>query len=277
MNTVTSADGTRIAYDCSGSGPAVILVDGALCRRAFGPMTKLAALLSRHFTVVTYDRRGRGDSADVGPYAVSREIDDLAALIEVAGGSAALYGASSGGALSMEAVASGLSVTRLAIFEPPFVSEGGSGPQPDHLTKLRQLLANERRGDAVRYFMRDMLGAPAAVVAMMRLLFPVWSKLEAVAHTLPYDATIMGSWTVPIERAALVRVPTLVLDGEKSDVRLKRASKAVAAAIAGAEHRGLVGQSHNAAASAIAPELIEFFGARAAETTPAHVGASAHS
>jgi pimeloyl-ACP methyl ester carboxylesterase len=266
MNTVTSADGTRIAYDCagSGSGPAVILVDGALCRRAFGPMAKLAALLSSRLTVITYDRRGRGDSEDVGPYAVAREVEDLAALIQVAGGSAALFGASSGAALSMEAVASGLPVTRLAMYEPPFVAEGANASQPDHLAKLRQLVANERRGDAVRYFMRDMVGAPAAVVVMMRLMLPVWSKLKAVAHTLPYDASIMGSWSVPVERAAQVRIPTLIMNGGKTDPRLQRAAKAVAAGIAGAEHRVLAGQTHNVAASALAPALEEFFAARTA-------------
>jgi pimeloyl-ACP methyl ester carboxylesterase len=263
MDLVTSADGTRIAYERAGSGPALILVDGALCRRAFGPMSKLAALLSRRFTVITYDRRGRGDSGNAGSYAVAREVEDLAALIQVAGGSAGLFGASSGGALALEAVASGLPVSRLAAYEPPFVAEGTSTPQPDHVAKLRRLVEDERRGDAVHYFMRDMVGAPAPVVVMMRVMVPVWSKLKAVAHTLPHDAIIMGNWTVPVERAALVRVPTLVMNGGKTDPRLQRSSEALAGAIAGAEYRVLAGQTHNASATALAPALEQFFAASA--------------
>lgn len=259
MNTVTSADGTRIAYERTGSGPVVILVDGGLCRRAFGPMAKLADVLSRSFTVYFYDRRGRGDSSDTQPYAVAREIEDLAALIRVAGGSAALYGASSGAALALAAAVSGLPVSGIALFEPPFVSEGASAAEPDHVAHLQQLLAAGGRGDAVRYFMRDMVGAPAPMVMMMRVMFPVWSKLKAVAHTLPYDASIMGDWRVPVERAAQVRTPALVMYGSKTDERLKRAAKAVAAAIPGAELRELAGQTHNASAGAIAPELEEFF------------------
>jgi pimeloyl-ACP methyl ester carboxylesterase len=274
MDLVTSADGTRIAYDRAGSGPAVILVDGALCRRAFGPMSKLAALLARRFTVIRYDRRGRGDSGDAGSYAVAREVEDIAALIQAAGGSAGLFGASSGGALALEAVASGLPVTRLAAYEPPFVAEGTSAPQPDHLAKLRQLVADERRGDAVRYFMRDMVGAPAPVVVMMQVMFPVWSKLKAVAHTLPHDATIMGSWTVPVERAALVRVPALVMNGGKTDPRLQRSSEALAAAIVGAEYRVLPGQTHNASATALAPALEQFFAASAPVVAQASASAS---
>lgn len=272
METVISADGTTIGFDRTGNGPPVVLVCGGSVDRMSN--AGLAAALADRCTVLNYDRRGRGDSGDLSPYAVSREVEDLAALIEVAGGSAALFGASSGAALCMEAVASGLSVTRLAMFEPPFVAEGGSAAQPDHLTKLRQLLANERRGDAVRYFMRDMVGAPRAAVVMMQLLFPVWLKLKAVAHTLPYDAAIMGSWTVPVERAALVRVPTLVMHGGKSDSRLQRASRAVAAAIAGAEHRVLSGQTHDPAASVLAPLLLEFFAPRAPAATHTSAGVS---
>lgn len=259
MPTVQSADGTTIAYDRIGQGPALILVDGALCRRAFGPMAKLAELLAPHFTVFTYDRRGRGDSADAPSYAVTRELEDLAALLAAAGGSASLFGASSGGALALAATASGLPVQRLAVYEPPFVSEGASETEADHIAALRQRLAKGDRGGAVKYFMRDMVRVPAPVVLMMRCMFPVWSKLKAVAHTLPYDAAIMGDWAVPVQRAAAVRVPSLVLHGGKTDARLRRAAGVLAAAIASAEHKELAGQDHNAQASALAPVLREFF------------------
>jgi pimeloyl-ACP methyl ester carboxylesterase len=258
MHCVTSADGSQIAYDRAGSGPAIILVDGALCRRAFGPMSKLAGLLSQHFTVVTYDRRGRGDSGDTPPYAVAREVEDIAALIRAAGGHASVFGASSGAALALEAAASGLPIARLVMYEPPFVAAGTADSEPDHLAKLQQLVAAERRGDAVEYFMKDMVRVPGAMLVMMRLMFPVWTKLKAAAHTLPYDAAVLGDWRVPVQRAGRVKVPALVLHGGKTDPRLSRAAEQVARAIPGAEHRVVAGQTHNVAASALAPILVEF-------------------
>lgn len=263
MNTLQSDDGTSIAYDRVGSGPALILVDGALCSRAFGPMPKLAPLLAPHFTVYTYDRRGRGDSADATSYSAEREVADLAALVRVAGGSAFAFGASSGAALILHAAASGVPLTRLAMYEPPYVSEGARGGEPDHIARLRRLLAAGKRGAAVKYFMCDMVGAPKPVVFMMQLMLPIWSKLKAVAHTLPYDATIMGNWLVPKERAAKVRAPTLVMYGGKTDERLRRAAQGLAAALPVAELRALPGQNHAAAASALAPALITYFGAAA--------------
>jgi pimeloyl-ACP methyl ester carboxylesterase len=260
MQTLQSYDGTSIAYERTGSGPALILVDGALCSRAFGPMPKLVPLLAPHFTVYTYDRRGRGDSADAASYSVERELEDLAALVRVAGGSAFAFGASSGGALVLHAAASGVPLTRLAIYEPPFVNEGASdGREPDHVGRLRSLIAAGQRGAAVKYFMADMVGAPKPVVFMMRLMLPVWSKLKAVAHTLPYDATIMGNWLVPKERAASVRVPALVMYGGKTDERLRRAAEAVSSALPHAQLKVLPGQNHAAAASAVAPALVAFF------------------
>jgi len=261
MHTLRSEDGTTIAYERAGSGPALILVDGALCSRAFGPMPKLAPLLAPHFTVYTYDRRGRGDSTDAASYSVEREVADLAALVRVAGGSAYAYGASSGGALILHAAASGVPLTRLALYEPPFVTEGASGAEPDHVGQLRSLIAAGERGAAVKYFMGPMVGAPKPVVFMMQLMLPVWSKLKAVAHTLPYDATVMGNWLVPKERAAQVSAPSLVIYGGKTDERLRRAAEALSAALPNAELRVLPGQNHAVAASAMAPVLREFFSA----------------
>jgi hypothetical protein len=271
---VTSQDGTRIAFERVGNGPSLILVDGALCRRAFGPMRPLSAELSTGFSVFYYDRRGRDDSGDSAQYTVAREIEDLAALIEAAGGSAYVFGASSGAALALEAAAAGLPIRKLAMYEPPYVAGDTQAQQPDHRARLLQLLAAGKRAAAVRYFMRDMVQVPAFALVMMQLMFPIFSKLKAAAHTLPYDAAIMGNWSVPVARAAQIHVPTLIANGSKTDERLKRAATVIAQAIVGAEHRELPGQTHNASAAALAPVLAAFFNADA-QTSAATAAVSA--
>jgi pimeloyl-ACP methyl ester carboxylesterase len=261
MGRVLSKDGTAIAFDRSGTGRPLILVDGALCSRSFGPMPKLAPLLARHFSVFTYDRRGRNESGDTAPYSVGREVEDLAALVDEAGGSAFVYGVSSGAALALEAAAHGLPIEKLALYEPPFVADGGAPrPAADHEARLRELVSAGRRGAAVRYFMTEMVGMPALFVWPMRLL-PMWSKLEAVAHTLAYDAAVMGDFSVPAARAAAVTVPTLVVGGEKSPPPLREAARAVAEAIPNAGLRRLKGQTHNVSAEVVAPVLVEHFAA----------------
>jgi pimeloyl-ACP methyl ester carboxylesterase len=260
MSKVTSKDGTAIAYERTGSGPALILVDGALCSRAFGPMPKLAPLLAEHFTVLMYDRRGRGGSGDTRPYAREREVEDIAALIEAAGGGPVnLLGLSSGAALALEAAASGLDIGKVAAYEPPYVSDGGPNAASDHEGQLRRLIAEDRRGEAVTYFMRKMVGVPAIFVLMMRLMPGVWRKLKAVAHTLPYDAQIMNRFTVPKDRFASIRVPVLVIGGAKSEARLQSAVRAVAAAVPGAGQRLLAGQTHNVDPKVLAPAVVAFF------------------
>jgi pimeloyl-ACP methyl ester carboxylesterase len=262
MNTLISKDGTRIAYEKFGSGPALILVDGALCSRQFGPMPKLAPLLASRFTVYIYDRRGRGDSSDTQPYAREREIEDLDALIQVAGGSAHVAGLSSGGALALEAAASGLNITKVAAYEPPYVAQQDPAhAQADHEGQLKRILSEGRRGDAVKYFMKDMVGAPGFVVVMMRLMPGPWKKLQAVAHTLPYDAAIMNRFTVPTQRLANVRVPSLIMHGGKTDAKLKTAAETVAQVVPNAQHRTLPGQTHNVSAQVLTPALVEFFAA----------------
>jgi pimeloyl-ACP methyl ester carboxylesterase len=258
MNHVRSKDGTPIAYERSGSGPALILVDGALCSRAFGPSAKLAALLAPHFTVYTYDRRGRGQSGDTPPYAPAREVEDLAALISAAGGSASLVGLSSGGALALAAAADGLPIEQVVAYEPPYVHESGSGDGMAHARELTRLLADWDRGGAVKYFMKDMVGAPAPLVVMLRLMPWIWRKLEAVAHTLPYDTAVMTEFRVPRARFASIATPALVLNGSKTDSRLKAAARAVATAIRGAQHRELAGQTHNVSASVLTPAVVDF-------------------
>ena len=258
MSQVRSQDGTTIAYTRSGSGPALILVDGALCSRAFGPSAKLLTLLAGRFTVYAYDRRGRGQSGDTLPYAPAREVEDIAALIEEAGGSASLLGLSSGGALALEAAAAGLPINKVVAYEPPYVDDAGQRGGAAHAGQLERLLASGNRGGAVKYFMRDMVGAPAPIVIVMRLMPWIWRKLETVAHTLPYDAAVMTEFRIPRARFASIRTPALVLNGSKTDPRLKDAARAIAEAIPGAQHRELTGQTHNVKPDVLTPAVVEF-------------------
>jgi pimeloyl-ACP methyl ester carboxylesterase len=261
VSQVRSRDGTTIGFDRlgGGAGPPVILVDGAFCSRAFGPMPKLAPLLARDFTVFMYDRRGRGASGDTAPYAVEREVDDLDALIREAGGAACVYGVSSGAALALEAAASGLSITKLALYEAPFmVGTPAHRPPANHHAQLVQLIAEGRRGDAVRFYMKDVIGMPGWLVTVFRFL-PMWSKLKAIAPTLVYDSGVMGDFSLPTRRAASLARPTLVISGAKSMPVLREAAQRLAEVIPGAQLRTLPGQTHNVAAAALAPALKEFF------------------
>jgi pimeloyl-ACP methyl ester carboxylesterase len=221
-------------------------------------MPPLAQVLAPDFTVYTYDRRGRGESGDNAPYAVAREVEDLEALIEAAGGSAYVYGISSGAALAMEAAASGLAIRKLALYEPPYTAEGGDteGVKESN-ERLNDLLADGRRGDAVEFFMSGV-GMPAEAIAGMRQS-PMWSVFEGVAHTIAYDFVVLGDGTVPRERAALVAVPTLLADGGASPDFLRRPTKALADAIPTAKHQTPEGQTHEVAPDAIAAVLKEFF------------------
>jgi pimeloyl-ACP methyl ester carboxylesterase len=256
MNTVTSSDGTTIAFDRSGEGPAVILLcGGSTDRSANAP---LAALLAEHFTVFNYDRRGRGDSGETAPYAVEREVEDLEALISEAGGSAFVYGTSSGAALALEAAASGLPITKLALWEPPFFLEGRPRPPADTATTITELVSEGRRGDAVEYFMSKVVGLPPEFVAGARTQ-PFWASQEALAHTLAYDATIMGDYSLPTGRAAAVTVPTLVIDGGASFGFMGESADALADALPDGRRRTLDGQEHNVAPEALAPVLEEFY------------------
>jgi pimeloyl-ACP methyl ester carboxylesterase len=262
MTTVHSRDGTAIAFEKSGEGPSVILVDGALCYRASGPTRPLAALLAERFTVCTYDRRGRGESGDSGPYAVEREVQDIQALVEAAGGSAHVFGISSGATLALEAANRGSGITSLALYEAPFIVDDSRPPlDADYLPRLEKLVASDRRGDAVRLFMRQV-GVPAPIVALMRFM-PAWKKLKGVAHTLPYDAAVMGDTQagrpLPVERWAAVTVPTLAVVGGKSPPWMHNGMRALADGLPNARHSVLDGQTHLVKAKALAPLLDEFF------------------
>jgi pimeloyl-ACP methyl ester carboxylesterase len=267
MNTLTSRDGTIIAYEKLGNGPPVVLVDGAFCHRAFGPMPALAALLSKHFTVFHYDRRGRGDSGDTAPYAVEREVEDLKALVDVAGGSASVYGISSGAALSMLAVADGLRATKLAIYEPPFALDGKHHPNPaDFREQIATMLASNRRDDAVKTFMK-VVGVPTLAILFMRCLPNVWPKLRAVAHTLPYDFAVLGDTQTgdPLpaaykQRLTTIGIPMLAMAGSKSPPWMHHAVDVIAALVPNAKRSTIAKQDHNVSAKAMAPSLVEFFG-----------------
>jgi pimeloyl-ACP methyl ester carboxylesterase len=259
MPTLKSTDGTTIAYETSGEGPALILVDGAMCYRAAGPMRPLAALLSDAFTVYTYDRRGRGESGDTLPYAVTREVDDLRALVARAGGEAYVYGISSGAALALTAAAAEPGITKLAMYEPPFlgeVEEDGTRIK-EYTARLHELLDAGRRGDAVAHFM-TRVGMPAEAIAGFRAT-PGFALLEAIAPTLAYDDEILTGGRVPRELAATVTVPAVVLAGGASPHWLQLAAKAAADAIPTAAYRLLDGQTHDVAPDALAPALVEFF------------------
>ena len=259
MNKVISKDGTEIAYEKSGEGPALILVDGALCYRSFGPMRELAKLLSPYFTVYAYDRRGRGDSSNSKPYAVEREVEDIDALIQEAGGSAFVYGISSGGCLALEAAARlGNKIKKLAIYEPPYNSDSAARKQwKEYRQQLADALAANRPGDAVVLFM-NLVSTPAEMVEGMRNS-PVWPMFESVAPTLAYDAAAMGDdRSVPVKRAADVVSPSLVLNGTVIPFMLDTAN-ALTKAIPHAQHRTLEGQPHDVDLKVLAPVLTEFF------------------
>ena len=260
MNMVTSKDGTSIAFDKLGQGQPVILVDGALCHRAFGPMPALAPLLAQHFTVLMYDRRGRGESGDTQPYALEREIEDIEALIDEAGGSALLFGTSSGAALAMEAAAAlGGKVGKLAMYEAPYNDDPASRQRyAAYRKQLAELLAAGRNGDAVVAFMM-LVGMPEEHASMMRQ-DPTWPIFEAVAPTLAYDAVALGEEAaVPTGSATRVTAPALVLDGGASMPFMHPTAVALASAMPNAQQRTLAGQTHDVQAEALAPVLIEFF------------------
>ena len=264
MNAVRSEDGTRIAYDRTGHGPPLIVVGGAFSFRRWKGLLQLAELLEDRFTVINYDRRGRGDSGGTAPYAVEHEIEDLAALVEANDGPAYVWGMSSGGVLALRAAAAGVPIARLAVYQPPFLVDGdGFLPPADFASRLDELVAADRRGEAVSYFMCEGMGVPRALVSLMRLARPLWSRLKAVAHTLPYDLAVMGD-TVSGEPLApepwtSVATPTAVMVGGKSPARLRAAADALAELLPDAERLVLDGQSHNLSMKVLAPVLEELF------------------
>jgi pimeloyl-ACP methyl ester carboxylesterase len=262
VKTLTSKDGTRIAYEVQGQGAPLIIVHGAVEFRGFSMGTpQLAALLSEHFTVYQYDRRGRGESGDTKPFAVEREIEDIEALIDLAGGSAYLYGISSGAALAMEAAAALGSdkVTKLAMYEAPYNAEATARQTwREYRANLDKAIAEGRNGDAMILFMQ-LVGMPDEHVPGMRQS-PEFPMFEAVAPTLAYDAAVLGDESdVPLEHAQRVTMPTLVMAGSASYPFMLTSAVALAEVMPQGEQRTLEGQTHDVAPDVLAPVLIEFF------------------
>jgi pimeloyl-ACP methyl ester carboxylesterase len=256
MSKVTSRDGTTIDIDRSGQGPPVVLVTGGSVDRQAN--AGVAGELSKRFTVLNYDRRGRGESTDTPPYAIDREIEDIEAVIAEAGGSAHLFGSSSGAALALYAAASGLPLMKLALWEPPFIIDESKRPPADQVEQYETMIAEGRRGDAVEYFMTRVIGMPAEMVAGMRGQ-PWWPAQEALAHTLAYDARIMGDYSLPTDAAASVKAPTIVIAGGADFGWMRETAEALAKAIPDGQARILDGQGHDVDPTVLAPVLVEFF------------------
>ncbi len=287
MHTVTSRDGTTIAFDRIGAGDPLVLVGGAFSYRRYPGQVKLARSLASRFTVYSYDRRGRGDSGDTMPYDVSREIDDLAAVIGAAGGRAHVWGLSSGAVLALEAAAAGVPMTRLAVHEPPLVVDPADRrPPADLRQRVSGLVDSDRRGEAVRYYMVDGMGAPSFVPALLHAMPGVWKRLTAVAHTLSYDAQLVERYQtgqpLPPGQWGSVTIPVLVMCGTEREgpAMFQHAAAGVAAALPNSSlviRRGL-GHSKKLNAKAIAATLTEFLtgpvpgsapAAASQDTTPA--------
>jgi pimeloyl-ACP methyl ester carboxylesterase len=253
--TVTSTDGTVIAYERSGQGRALILIDAAGHYREFTSFAGLIGLLAPKFTVYHYDRRGRGGSTDSQPYAVAREVEDLAALIDQAGGSAFLYAFSSGGLLALHGAAAGLPIARMALLEPPIEQDEDRSVQRAFTTELTNLVAAGRPQDAVEFYLTG-IGVPHEIVENMRGSTS-WSAMESVAPTLVYDSLI--SEATSFDLLTSVTVPTIVLDSEGSSDDLTGMAAMVAGALPKGLHRSLAGEWHGVADDVLAPVLIDFF------------------
>lgn len=250
MKTTTSQDGTRIAFESIGHGPAVVLVMGAFNDRSTG--MPLATHLAPHYTVFTYDRRGRGDSGDTVPHSTQREIEDLAAVIAAAGGTAAVLGYSSGASLALQAAAHGLAISKLALYEtPPWLPRA-------HAAAVAALIADGRRGDAVEYFQRQVVGLPEPLVASLRVA-PFRPALEAMAHTLVYDLTIMADGPLPPDDLANLRQPVLAIAGEKSPQMMREVAERLVTSLPDGRALILPGATHDISPPQLGPALESFW------------------
>ena len=262
VGKVFSNDGTAIAFDRIGNGLPVILIDGALCYRGMGQSGQLAELLAQHFTVFTYDRRGRGASGDTAPYEVEREVEDIATLLSEAGGAAFVWGVSSGAVLALEAANRLSGIKKLALYEAPFIVDDTRPTTEDDWDRISAAVAAGRRSDAVKLFFK-LVGVPAFVRALMPMMIPMWLKLRAVAHTLPYDGAIVRDnqrgKPLPASRWASVTIPALVMDGGNSPAWMLHANRSLASVLPNAQYRTLEGQTHMLKPKVQAPTLVEFF------------------
>jgi pimeloyl-ACP methyl ester carboxylesterase len=260
-STVVSRDGTKIAVDRYGSGPPIALVGGAFTdRRALAPF---AQALAPSCTVLAYDRRGRGDSGDTPPYAVAREIEDLAAVLAAAGGPARVFGHSSGAGLAVLAAAGGVAISRLAVYEAPYMLDKADPlPPADLAARITELASSGRRGEAVEFWMKDTIRLPAEVIAQMRQS-PTWPGLEAVVHTAAYDATIMADTErgdpLPTAWATQITIPTLIMDGANSPPWQHRSMDALADLLPNTQRHTFPNADHSVPPAVLAPVLSAFF------------------
>ena len=258
MNTVISKDGTKIAYDKLGEGPRLIYVLGALCYRQFEPAVADVHTFSKEFTVINYDRRGRGDSTDTLPYSVDREVEDIEALIDANGGSAYLYGHSSGASLALEAALRlDKKVLKLAMYEPPYNnSDEDQKGSVAYDKELKELLDVGKRGEAVEHFMK-LVGMPDEMINGVKQS-PSWSTLESLAPTLAYDSAV-SSYIVPTQKASQIDMPALVMYGEESYGFMKLVAESLAKAFPHGQLHAFPGQGHNASSELVLPVLTDFF------------------
>ena len=264
--TVTSKDGTTIAYEQSGAGPVLILVSAALADH--GGTARLAKRLSAHFTVINYDRRGRGASTDTLPYSPEKEVEDIDALVDANGGSAFIFGSSSGSVLALDAANKlGSKVKKLFMFEPPFIVDDSRPAIPENLGgEISALVAQNRRNAAVKLFFTKGMGIPGPGVTLMRFLMPGWSKMAVMAQTAPYDLAILNGTqtgqTLPSNRWTAVTAPTLVAVGGRSEPFFHNGAKSLVKMLPNAEYRSLKGMNHGAvllSAAALASQATDFF------------------
>jgi pimeloyl-ACP methyl ester carboxylesterase len=258
MHTLRSRDGTRIAYETTGTGPALVLVNGGLSDRS--AVVALRPFLDSHFSLFAYDRRGRGESGDTPPYAAEREIEDLAAVIEVAGASALVFGHSSGAILALRAAMSGVPMRRLAVNEPPFIVPGTRPIPPASITSriAERVAANDREG-ALRIFLGEQVGLPPPALDALKA-GPAWPRMIALAHTTPYDSEIARDSALPVASLAKLTLPTLVLNGTASFPWIGETARALVQALPNAQAVHLEGQPHSPAPDVLAPVLVRFFG-----------------
>ena len=254
---VTSKDGTRIAFDRLGEGAPVVVVSGMFCARQ--TTQALAEQLAQRFSVINYDRRGRGESGDTAPYAVEREVEDLGALIAGAGGSASVYGHSSGGGLALNAVAGGLPITQLVLHEPPYGpdDEASKKAARELAEKVRAALAEDRPADAIKLFLAAS-GMPPAMAEGMS----ADPNMQAIAPTMPYDFEVMGDasrgGTIPEDLVRVIDIPTLVIAGGTSPDFFRNTAARIAEILPNGSHTVLEGQDHGAPADVVAPKVAEF-------------------
>ncbi|MEU6734025.1 alpha/beta hydrolase [Streptomyces physcomitrii] len=256
MEHVVSADGTAIAYERKGEGPPLVLLGGGF--RDHHIFDSIVSELEANFTTFAYDRRGRGESGDAEKYAVEREVEDLAAVMEAAGGEPFVFGGSSGALLTLEAAMVGAPMRKLALLEPPYRVAGHVGPPPGFAERLDSLLEQGRHGDAAEMFLLELVGFTPEMVEEWKNS-PMWAANEAVAHTLPYDTAVCGDGRLPVERLARTQVETLVVSSTQTGDWLRAASQETAKALGRGRHLELPGVWHRVPPEVLCPALIEFY------------------